>query len=173
MLKQVQAARAAMMALAALAIMTATPSYAAGLDSGTLNTYSNQPQNPTHQPTNPNLPQGGGVYVATPPDLKVDYISSTSNNGSMTWTYTVKNLGGQAAKGVKMEKVAVRNCFCGSHGIQTETSYEMIGDMIGGAVKNIVVSCVPKQGLSPCNSSSAEAHLTNTDSNPGNNWDVS
>ena len=91
----------------------------------------------------------------------------------MTWTYRVKNLGGQTAKGVKMEKVAVRNCFCGSHGIRTETSYESLGDMIGGAVKNIVVSCAPKQGLSPCNSSSAEAHLTNTDSNPGNNWAVS
>lgn len=43
----------------------------------------------------------------------------------------------------------------------------------GGDAKNIVVSCVPKAGLSPCDSSSAEAHLTNADSNPGNNWATS
>ena len=84
----------------------------------------------------------------------------------MTWTYKVENLGDQTAKGVKMEKVAVRNCYCGSHGIQTETSYENLGDLPGGAVKNIVVSCAPKNLAPPCDSSSAEAHLTNTDSNP-------
>jgi len=145
---------------------------AAGLDTGTLNAYSNQQQNPTG-PINPNIPGGGGIYIATPPDLKVTYVSKTSNNGSMTWTYTVANLGGQTAKDVKMEKVAVRNCFCGSHAIQTETSYETLGDMAGGAVKNIVVSCAPQQGLSPCHDSSAEAHLSNVDSNPGNNWAVS
>jgi hypothetical protein len=90
-MKKLQAARAAnvarvaMIAMAALGIIASTPTYAAGLESGTTSVYSNQPQNPNHPI--PNIPGGGGIYIATPPDVKVSYVSKTSNNGSMTWTY--------------------------------------------------------------------------------------
>src|SRR3954469_6391283 len=125
-MKHFQVARAAMVALAALGVISTTPTFAAGLDSGSLGVYSNQPQNPT-QPIDPNLP---GPYLPFgPPDLKVSYVSKVAQNGSMTWTYMVKNIGTGIAKDVKMEKVAVRNGFSGSNGIQTETTWETVGDM--------------------------------------------
>src|SRR6266508_1646213 len=112
-MRHLQTARAAMVAMAAIGIVASTPTYAAGLEGGTASLYSNQPQYPT-QPIDPNIPTGG-IYIATPPDVKVTYVAKTSNNGSMTWTYNVKNLGSQTATGVKMEKVAVRNGFSGSN----------------------------------------------------------
>ena len=166
---KVKAAQAAMVALAAIGIVAATPTYAAGLDNGTASVYSNQPQ----YPTGPTIPGGPGNIPALAPDVKVTYVSKTSNNGSMTWTYTVANIGGSTAKGVKLEEVVVRNGFSGSNGITTTTSWETIGDMTAGASKTFVLSCAPKWGEPPCYSSSARAHSTSYDSNSGNDWAVS
>ena len=167
---KLKAVQAAMVALAAIGIVAATPTYAAGLEHGASSIYSGQIPN---GPTGPTIPGGPGNIPLLAPDVKVTFVSQTSNNGSKTWTYSVANIGGSTAKGVKMEKVVVRNGFSGSHSITTTTSWETIGDMAAGASKTIVLSCAPQVGQPPCYSSSVTAHYTSYDSNTGNDWAVS
>jgi hypothetical protein len=177
-MKKLQAARAAMVAMAALGIIAATPTYAAGLENGTTTVNSNQPQSQKPQspgsPNTQNLPNiPGGQIPALAPDVKVTFVSEVSNNGSKTWTYTLANVGGSTARGVKLEKVVVRNGYSGSHSIQTLTTTDTFGDMAAGASKTITFSCSPQVGKPPCDSSSAHAYSTSYDSNPGNDWATS
>ena len=170
-MKRWQAAGAAMVALAVVGTVWSTPVLAAPFDGGVTSVYAKK--DPNTGPVNPNIPNPGTVYQAGPADLKVDYVSGSSGGGSFFHTYSVTNIGTGSAFSVKVEKVVERNDFSGSHGIETETSYEELGMMAPGATKTVVIACAPHWGHPKCHSSSAESHTPTPDSNPGNNWDVS
>ena len=78
-MKRFLAARAALMALAALGMISASPTFAAGLDLGTVDFQAKKGNVITDQP-DPGYP--GTIYQAGPADLTVDYKGRTGSNGS-------------------------------------------------------------------------------------------
>jgi hypothetical protein len=174
-MKRLVAARLAMVALAAVgAAATIGPASAARLEPTVPAVHAGQQPGTGTTPAPDPCTRITATQAQAPlikPDLRVTLKSvAAGGNGSMTSVYTVTNIACGMATGVKIEKLIVRKAeYSGK--IVLETSSQLVGTMGTGATMDIVLVCAPQQSAPACWGSKVSAHLTNTDGNPGNNWD--
>jgi hypothetical protein len=172
-MKRLVAARLAMVALAVVsAAATISPASAARLESPVPVVYDGQQPGtgltPAPEPCT-RISQIQAQFIK--PNLMVTLKSvAEGGNGSMTSVYTVTNIGCGMATGVKIEKLIMRKDE-NSGKVAFETSSQVVGTMGTGATTDIVLICAPKQSVPPCWGSKVTAQLSNTDSDPSNNWD--
>jgi hypothetical protein len=157
-----------MVALTAIGMIWTTAAHAAPLDGNPTSVYGN---NNPQLPGTPTVPGYSGPGLDTRGDVEVTFLTVKDKDGTVTWTFRVKNISVYPAKNVKVGS-QIDWAWPGFVNQVGEVHWYDLHDIAPGASETYTVTCVPKPNRPPCYWGFLAAYMGDNlefDHNPHNN----